>query len=251
MRQPTNQFRIQILNLPPIHSTNILALLRKQKTPILYSLSPTITPRPLDWPNYIHMQGYWFLPAPPGWQSSPELETFLCQGSPPIYIGFGSMVYRNPETMGKMVIEALRLIGQRGILAHGWGGLQVESAAAENLFFLDEAPHKWLFPRVKAVVHHGGAGTTAAVLHAGVPALTIPYMQDQPYWAQRLQQLGVSPNPIPYKKFSVNTFTQQLKLICEDSAFQTRAREISIQIRAEQGVEWAVSTIEAYFNKRG
>jgi UDP:flavonoid glycosyltransferase YjiC (YdhE family) len=101
------------------------------------------------------------------------------------------------------------------------------------------------------VVHHGGAGTTAAIFRAGVPALTIPYMQDQPYWARRLQQLGVSPNPIPYKKFSVDAFTQQLELICEDSAFQTRAREISIQIRAEQGVECAVSTVEAYFRKQG
>ena len=223
MRQPTNQFRTQVLNLPPIHSTNILALLRKQKTPILYNLSPTITPRPPDWPDYAHILGYWFLPTPPGWQPSEDLEGFLRQEPAPIYIGFGSMVFRNPEMIGKMVVEALRKSGQRGILASGWGGLQIESKATEHIFFLEEAPHEWLFPQVRAVVHHGGTGTTAAILRAGVPALTIPYMQDQPYWAQRLHQLGISPNPIPHKKLNVANLTERLKLISHGMAYQTRA----------------------------
>ena len=251
MHQPTNQFRVQALNLPPIRSTNLLALLRKNKTPLLYSLSPTITPRPRDWPDQAHMQGYWFLPVPPGWQPSPEVEAFIQQGQPPFYIGFGSMVYRNSESMGAMVIEALRLSGQRGILARGWGGLQADPGTRENLFFVDDIPHDWLFPQVKAVVHHGGAGTTAAILRAGVPALTIPYMQDQPYWARRLEQLGVSPNPLPYKKLDVDILAQRLKLFSEGSAFQTRARQISTQIRSEQGVEWAVSVIESYLQKQG
>jgi sterol 3beta-glucosyltransferase len=251
MRQPTNQFRKQILNLPPIYSTNILALLRKQESPILYNLSPTITPRPRDWPDYAHMQGYWFLPPSPGWQPSEDLEDFLHQEPPPIYIGFGSMVYRNPEMMEKMVVEALRKSGQRGVLASGWGGLQPEAKATKNIYFLEEAPHEWLFPQVKAVVHHGGAGTTAAILRAGVPALTIPYMQDQPYWARRLQQLGISPNPIPYKKLNVANLTERLMQISHDMTYQTRAKEINLQIRAEQGVECAVSIVEASFRKLG
>ena len=251
MRQPTNQFRQQTLNLPPIRSTNILALLRKQKTPILYSLSPTITPRPADWPEYVHMQGYWFLPTPPGWQPSQELEAFLRQEPPPIYVGFGSMVYRNPETVGKMVIEALRQSKQRGVLARGWGGLYLEPEETENIYFLEESPHDWLFPRVKAVIHHGGAGTTAAILLAGVPAITIPYMQDQPYWGRQLQQLGVSPNPIPYKKLNISNLTDRLVKISHDMTYQIRARGISTQIRAEQGVECAVSIVEAYFRKQG
>lgn len=249
--QPTNQFRKQTLNLPPIRSTNPLALLRKQKTPILYSLSPTVMPRPHDWPDYVHMQGYWFLPTPPGWQPSPDLEAFIQQGPPPIYIGFGSMVYRDSKTMGKMAIEALQLSGQRGILARGWGGLQVEPDVSENIYVVDDVPHDWLFPQMKAVVHHGGAGTTAAILRAGVPALTIPYMQDQPYWAQRLRQLGVSPKPIPYKKLTVNNLAKSLSLISQDVTYQDQARHISAQIRAEQGVECAVSNIEVYFNQQG
>ena len=251
IRQPTNQFRTQTLHIHPIQSTNLLALLRQQKIPLLCNLSPTIIPRPLDWPDTVHMQGYWFLPAPVSWQPSAELTEFIHQGPPPIYIGFGSMVYRDPQTVGKTVLEALRLSGQRGILARGWGGLQIDSVTSERIFCIDEAPHDWLFPQTKAVVHHGGAGTTAAILRAGVPAITIPYMQDQPFWAQRLQQFGVSPSPIPHKKLSVENLTEHLVMVSQDATYQTRARQIREQIRAEQGVECAVSTIEDYFRKTG
>jgi sterol 3beta-glucosyltransferase len=161
------------------------------------------------------------------------------------------MVYPNSKTMGKMAIEALQLSGQRGILARGWGGLQIESNMLDNIFVVDEVPHDWLFPQMKAVVHHGGAGTTAAILRAGVPALTIPFMQDQPYWAQRLRQLGVSPDPIPYKKLNVKNFAERLSLVSQDVTFQNQARHIGTQIRLEQGVECAVSNIEAYFNQLG
>lgn len=248
IHQPTNQFRTSSLGLPPIRfPQTILGLLRQQKVPLLCNLSPTVIPRPLDWAEHVQMNGYWFLPVPPEWKPAPELVDFICRDSPPIYFGFGSMVYPDAGAMGKIIVQALRLSGQRGVLATGWGGIEITGPLPKEIYPMVEAPHDWLFPKMAAVVHHGGAGTTAAGLKAGVPAVTVPYMQDQPYWGQRLYKMGVSPMPIPYARLNAEILAQRLITISKDRGMQERARQIGGQIRAEQGLARAVNTIEGYF----
>lgn|GEM_PF-176245 len=166
-------------------------------TPLLGAYSSTIIPYPPDWPASAHVTGYLFLDAQAAWQPSPELLAFLDAGEPWVYVGFGSMAGRNPQPVAETILAALARTGRRGLLLTGWGGL----AATDNVFVLESAPHSWLFPRMAAVVHHGGAGTTAEGLRAGVPAVVVPFAFDQPFWGARLQALGVGPAPIPLQRW--------------------------------------------------
>jgi len=161
----------------------------QNRNPLLYGYSPHVIPRPVDWGDHIRVTGYWFLDEAVDWEPPADLLDFLNAGEPPIYIGFGSMANRNPEEAGKIALEALRISGQRGVLSSGWGGLKTDDLP-ETVFAISSIPHSWLFPRMRAVVHHGGAGTTAAGLRAGVPSILVPFFGDQPFWGRRVAQLG-------------------------------------------------------------
>jgi sterol 3beta-glucosyltransferase len=202
-----------------------------------------VVPTPQDWHPATFATGYWFLDQESHWQPSAALVDFLNAGEPPVYVGFGSMPATDPQAKARLVIEALEKAGQRGILASGWGGLKAD-ALPEHVLMIDQAPHDWLFPRVKAVVHHGGAGTTAAGLRAGKPAVICPYFGDQPFWGQRVYALGVGTEPIPQKKLTADNFASAIRTAVSDAEMQRRAAALGEKIRAENGVARAVSIIE-------
>ncbi len=248
VRRPTNTFRRETLGLPPIKFPNTLfSILRKQRTPLLCGLSPTIIARPPDWPNQVYMNGYWFLPSPPGWQPPSDLVDFINSGPPPVYVGFGSMTNQDAAEMSHLVIEALQLSGQRGVLTGGWDSLG-QADFGENIFFLNEAPHDWLFPQMAAVVHHGGASTTAAGLRAGVPAVVVPHMQDQPYWGHRLYKMELGPKPIPRRKLTAKKLAKNITLVVRNQTVRARARQMGRKIRAEDGLGRVVELFEQHFS---
>jgi UDP:flavonoid glycosyltransferase YjiC (YdhE family) len=167
---------------------------------------------------------------------------FLDAGPPPVYIGFGSISNRKPEETTDLIIKALGRIDQRAILLSGWGGLQ-KTDIPESVFMIDSAPHSWLFPRMAAVVHHGGAGTTAAGLRAGVPSLVIPFFGDQPFWGQRTAELGVGPQPLPRKKLTVDRLAHAIQKAVTDNEIRKRAADLGSKIQAEDGIARAVEII--------
>jgi UDP:flavonoid glycosyltransferase YjiC (YdhE family) len=169
--------RKQVLNLPPAPFWGPHNAGRHQGRPILYGFSPSVIPKPSDWNHDTHVTGYWFLDATSDWSPSPGLVAFLESGPPPVYVGFGSMVNRKPEETAGLVLQALARTKQRAIMLSGWGGLPKVNLP-DTVHIEDSIPHSWLFPRVAAVVHHGGAGTTAAGLRAGVPSIIIPFFGD-------------------------------------------------------------------------
>ncbi len=189
---------------------------------MLSAYSPSIIPHPADWPDSVHITGYFFADTQADWQPSPELEAFLEAGDPPVYIGFGSMAGRDPEQFARLILEALAKSGQRGLLLTGWGGLHPESVP-DNVFVVDSAPHSWLFPRMAAVVHHGGAGTTAEGLRAGVPSVIVPFILDQPFWGARIKALGLGPDPIPQKNLTADRLANAIKLAVTNSDMKTRS----------------------------
>jgi sterol 3beta-glucosyltransferase len=238
-----NDFR-QSLGLSPYTANLFFRALRS--TPLLGAYSPSIIPHPADWPDSVHVTGYFFLDSQADWQPSSELNAFLEAGGPPVYIGFGSMAGRNPEKLASLVLDALAICGQRGLLLTGWGGLQLE-LLPDNVFVLDSAPHSWLFPRMAAVVHHGGAGTTAEGLRAGVPTVTGPFVLDQPFWGARIKALGLGPEPIPQKNLTAERLARAIRTAVTDSGIKQRANSIGTAIRAEDGVGNAVKIIQKYF----
>jgi sterol 3beta-glucosyltransferase len=240
-----NEFR-QRLGLTPFSASSFHRILRS--TPMVSAYSPSIIPHPADWPDDVHVTGYLFPDEQADWQPSSELKAYLEAGDPPVYIGFGSMAGRNPEQLAQLIIEALAKSGQRGLLLTGWGGLRADSAP-DNVFVVDSAPHRWLFPRMAAVVHHGGAGTTAEGLRAGVPAVIVPFAFDQFFWGARIKTLGLGPDPIPQKNLTADRLARAIKIAVTDRDMQQRAHSRAEAIRAENGVGNAVQVIRRYFGE--
>lgn len=239
----------QLLGLPPLPPTGFFQHFYSRQLPVLYAYSPSVCPKPVDWPERFVVTGYWFLDRSSGWQAPAALVDFLASGPPPVYIGFGSMSgYRSGELVERMV-AALNQAGWRGILARGWGGLDthvVNQALTDDVFVIDSVPHDWLFPQLAAVVHHGGAGTTSAGLRAGRPSILIPFSGDQPFWAQRVTALGVGPAAIPFKKLSAKQLVVAIRTATSDQAMQRRAVALGRQIRAENGIASAVEAFERF-----
>jgi sterol 3beta-glucosyltransferase len=230
----------QKIGMPPAPFFGLYGHERLNRFPTLCGFSPSVIAPPKDWHKAV-VTGYWFL-EPGNWTAPPELERFLADGNPPVFIGFGSMASRDPEKTANLVLEALHQTKQRAILQTGWGGLNPEHVP-ENVFVLQAAPHTWLFPRVGAVVHHGGAGTTAAGLQAGVPSLVIPFFGDQPFWGQRVFDLGVGAAPLPRKQLNVERLVAGLRQL-EQPQLRQNAAVLGAKIRAEDGVGRAVAAIE-------
>lgn len=239
LRGPSNAVR-QRLKLPP--ATRAEFIRACNRTPALLGISPLVTPPPPDWGPHIQVTGYWFLDEPAGYQPPPALKAFLDSGAPPVYIGFGSMSNRDPRGTTRIMIEALRKTGQRGIIHSGWAGLHAEELPSE-VYLLDSAPHGWLFPRMAAVIHHGGAGTTAAALRAGVPSAIVAHMGDQPYWGRRVYELGVGVAPIRRRQLTTERLTEMIHSLTGDAALRGRAAAFGGRIRAEDGVGNAVRLI--------
>ena len=247
MRPLTNACRAEVLGLPPLSAAYYWGVdSPSAKVPILYGYSPRVVPKPSDWGDNQQVTGYWFLDMGIAYQPPPELETFLAHGSKPVYVGFGSMVDHKRDWMTRLVVEALDRAGQRAVLLGGWSQLG-EVDLPETILKLDFVPHDWLFPHMAAVVHHGGAGTTAAGLMAGCPTVVVSFFGDQSFWGWRVRELGVGPKWIPRKKLSVDKLAAAIQQAVTDQAMGERAASVGELIRAENGVEKAVKLIEAGF----
>jgi len=241
-----NHWRTTRLGLPPWRSMGaMINTLGSRGTPWLYGYSPQALPKPTDWADNLFITGYWFLDAQPSWQPPVELVRFLESGPPPVYIGFGSIRDKDPERRTRLVLRALELTGQRGILLTGWGAVARLPTSA-NVFYVDDVPHSWLFPRVAAVVHHGGAGTTAAGLRAGTPNLITPFLLDQYAWADRVVKLGVGLRLADHRRLTAEKLAQAIHTAVTDSALRARAAAFGERIRAENGIARAVEIIERH-----
>jgi len=207
--------------------------------PVLYGFSRHVVPVPSDREGRRHVTGWWFHDSSLGWMPPPGLDEFLARPGPVVSIGFGSMTSDNPSALAQLVLEAIRRAGVDAVLLSGWGGL-ASVASADDVFVAAAIPHDRLFPRVAAIVHHGGAGTTGAALRAGVPSVVIPFSVDQPFWASRVFALGVGPLPIPRARLNADSLAPAISLAIADQQIRSRAARLGELIRAEDGVAAAV-----------
>jgi sterol 3beta-glucosyltransferase len=240
-----NKWRTEVLDLPPLGRFANAAVLNGKPIPVIHAISEAIIPRPDDWPEYAHLSGYWFLKDQSGWMPSPEFQTFLDAGAPPVYVGFGSMTDKDPAAKARITIDALERANCRGVIATGWGGLDT-AELPDTVFQIDSAPHDKLFPLMSAVVHHGGAGTTAAAFQAGKPQIVVPYFGDQPYWGARVEGLGVGPPPLPQKRITAKKLARAIRAAVRDKNMSSHAETIAHQLATEDGVSKAITIIEGY-----
>jgi sterol 3beta-glucosyltransferase len=186
--------------------------------------------------------GYWARATDPAWVSPPGLEAFLTGEKPVVSIGFGSMASHDPEAAISLVRGAVHHAGVKAVILSGWHGLAT-GQDSDTLFFAKELPHDWLFPRVSAIVHHGGAGTTGAALMAGIPSVIVPFAMDQPFWGKRVADLGVGPQPIPRGKLTSDALALSLQSCLNDPAMRENATVLGQRLRAEDGVSAAIKII--------
>lgn len=249
LKSPINKWRREGLGLPPYAEASPFAALQRGNVPTLYGFSPAVLPKPAEWGAHIHETGYWTLPPRTDWQPTAALTDFLAAGAAPVYIGFGSMASEDPAKTAQVVAEAVKAAGVRAVVATGWDGIR-NDASSDNLFVLEQAPHEWLFPRMAAIVHHGGAGTTGASLKAGVPTIVVPFKGDQPFWGRRVAALGVGTAPIPRKQLTAERLAAALRQTLEDMPMRERAATMGARLRAEDGVAAAVRVIEGVVGKQ-
>jgi UDP:flavonoid glycosyltransferase YjiC (YdhE family) len=236
-RSLINRWRRETLGRPPAPFSGPGAARQ-----VLYGFSPRVVPRPADWPPSHVITGYWFQDEPLGWTPPTELADFLEAGAPPVYIGFGSPGTRRPIETVHLITQALTLSGLRAVLALP-GGFPSNVPLPLNVLPISRTPHVWLFPRVAAVVHHGGAGTTGTGLRAGLPTLILPLAVDQFFWGKRVAELGVGPRPIPQRALNAEKLAQALTQAAQDQAMRSRAQILGDALRAEDGAGRAVGII--------
>jgi sterol 3beta-glucosyltransferase len=237
-RSMVNRWRVRTLGLPILPLPASELELRGEPVVRLYPCSPRVIPVPADWNGSSVMTGYWFLDQGKDWQPPDELDAFLEDGPPPVYVGFGSTA-PDPEGSRATAIAALKRLGLRGVLATGRRGM-----AGPGIMEIEGAPHDWLFPRMAAVVHHGGAGTTAEGLRAGKPTAVFPSnFGDQLFWGRQVRALGVGAEPVRQKKLTIERLTAAICVVTEGESTRRRAAWLGERIRAEDGVARAVEVV--------
>ncbi|MGW0824569.1 glycosyltransferase [Streptomyces sp. NPDC002845] len=211
----------------------------RQAWPVLHGFSALVVRRPRDWRAGLDVTGYWW-PYHRATQLPPRLRDFLDAGPPPVFVGLGSATVPDAERLSARVVRALRAAGLRGVIQRGWGELRGEG---DDMLTVGEVPHALLFPRTAAVVHHAGAGTTAAGLRAGVPAVPVPIQFDEGFWAARLVALGVAPRALPMRELTTDTLATALRHATTAPTYAHRAHALADDLRTEDGVTPVLDTL--------
>ena len=243
-RRDADRWRRDVLALPPRRGRHDpLVACDGAPVTVLHAFSAHVVPRPADWPATAHITGYWLLPAAPGWSPPRRLAEFVEAGGPVVYIGFGSMPGPDPGRLAVSIMTAAGKVGARAVVASLDPALR-RLLPAGRFLVIRHAPHDWLFPRVRAVVHHGGSGTVAAAVVASRPQVIWPFGIDQPFWAERMSVLGVAPPARPVRALTGRTLTAALDRALGDPRMTQRSARLGSRVRAEDGAGLAVSRLE-------
>ncbi|KAI0996439.1 Sterol 3-beta-glucosyltransferase [Podosphaera aphanis] len=245
-----NNFRVKTLGLEPVSTLWAPGQLYRLKVPYTYLWSPSLVPKPDDWGPEVDIAGFVFLDLASAYEPPKDLQDFLNTGPTPVYIGFGSIVVDDPDGFSQLIFDAVQKIGVRAVISKGWGELGGDKTP-EGVFLLGNVPHDWLFSRVSAVIHHGGAGTTAAGLKFGKPTMIVPFFGDQQFWGNMIKESGAGAPPIPFKDLTAETLADGIGKCLSDQA-KASAQKIAAKIEAEgDGAANAVASFHRELPFRG
>ncbi|KAI4869013.1 glycosyltransferase family 1 protein [Hypoxylon rubiginosum] len=245
-----NDFRIKTLGLDPVSTLWAPGATYRLHVPFSYLWSPGLVPKPDDWGDEIDVSGFVFLDLASSFEPPEDLVEFLNNGDMPIYIGFGSIVVDDADRFTEMIFEAVKQVGVRALVSKGWGGLG-HGNVPENIHLLDNTPHDWLFPKVRACVIHGGAGTTAIALKCGKPTMIVPFFGDQHFWGSMVGTAGAGPMPVPYKKLNTESLVDGIRYCLTDEALEA-AQKLAKSIELEgDGAKNAVRSFHRHLTTSG
>jgi sterol 3beta-glucosyltransferase len=210
-----------------------------------HGFSPCVVPRPADWRPGLEVTGYWWPAGPADWTPPPELEEFLAAGPPPIFAGLGSMAPAGAARLSEVIAGAARDAGTRVVIQAGRAGLTLPAGPlpSDQAILIGDTPHEWLFPKMAALIHHAGAGTTAAGLRAGIPAIAVPVIGDQPFWAARIHALGTGPRPVPLRRLTIPSLASAIRDATARPSYRDQAQQLASRIAAEDGTRPVVEAL--------
>ncbi|ORY85379.1 hypothetical protein BCR35DRAFT_302858 [Leucosporidium creatinivorum] len=240
-----NSFRSSTLGLRALGVRSGALILERLRVPTAFCWSPALIPKPEDWGNHVDVTGFTFLESGPSFQPPKDLVEFLEGGEAPVYIGFGSVPVTDPIGMTKILFSAVAASGVRALISIGWGKLGEGLEVPPGVFLVGNVPHDWLFKRVKAVVHHGGAGTSAIAVKEGKPGLIVPFFGDQPFWGEMVFKAGAGPEPIPHKQLTTENLTAALEFLVQPETLKA-AQKLGETIREEDGVKRGIESFEKH-----
>ncbi|NED97928.1 glycosyltransferase family 1 protein [Phytoactinopolyspora alkaliphila] len=211
---------------------------------VLQAFSKHLLPSCPDYPRAVHTTGFWPLPAPEKWRPQAQLLDFIYTRRPPVYIGFGSLVGTDAAGLGRLIEHAIQIANVRAVVVAGWGGIAT-SQTTNDIFYADDVPFDWLFPKMDAIVHHGGMGSAGAALLSGRPQVTCPAMAEQPFVAERLRTLGLSPEPLPLRALTPERLATAITEATTNRNFESRARLMKLMVEDESGLRKAIEIIDS------
>lgn len=211
--------------------------------PVINGYSGHLFQQSKDWAKNIHTTGSWIIENEPNFTPPTDLLNFIENGKAPIYIGFGSMKNINNFIITfEIIIKALEKTGQKAVVGLGWSNLNYTEPVPKNIYLVEAIAHTWLFPKMKLVIHHGGAGTTATGLTAGKPTIIIPHNADQPAWGQRVFELRVGSKPIRKTNLTAENLATAIDFALQPNIIEN-AKQLGQILRDENGVNKAVNII--------
>lgn len=215
----------------------------------IYAMTKYLRPRPTHWTSHFQVTGFFFDDMEAARCADSELQDFLQQGSPPLVVSLGSMVRENSNDFAQVLIEGIRIAGVRAVIQ----GMSEHKTGDSQLFWTSYVPHTWLFPKAACVILHGGAGTTAATLRAGIPGIFIPHgdCYGQRYWAQSVMEAGCAVPAIPYHEVTAAKLAAVITETLNSNFLRQNANSLGAQIRREPGVRMAVHLIQQLLSDLG
>jgi sterol 3beta-glucosyltransferase len=244
-RPAVDSWRKRILGLPPLRLSSPYVFTRDRHVPVVFGYSPAVAPRPADWGRHMQVVGSWFLEREPGWRPPAGLVDFLAERDGPLVsIGFGSLAGGSAESVVSLAVDALAAAGRRGVV-HAGDAYESGYKLSDRVYLVGSVPYEWLFPRLSAVVHHAGVGTTAEGLRWGLPTVTVPHFGDQYFWARRVAAAGAGPPPIPRRTLSPGKLAAAIRVATTDPQMRAAASVLSRSIAAERGIERVVEILRS------
>ncbi|CAK9780585.1 UDP-Glycosyltransferase/glycogen phosphorylase [Cutaneotrichosporon oleaginosum] len=260
-----NHFRYAVLGLRPLTLTSGPLVLQRLQIPYTYAWSEHLLPKPKDWERNMDVVGFYTMDSDTEYSPDAALAAFLAAGEPPVYFGFGSVVVDKPDQLtstplacgadADIILNTVARTGIRALISAGWADLGADNLPPGVHVIRGNVPHDWLFARVSAVCHHGGAGTTAAGLALGAPTIVVPFFGDQwcgsacisdaRFWGNAVHHAGAGPAPVPYAALTVDALAAAVGVALAPET-RAAARRIGAQIRREDGVADGVRSFHSH-----